>query len=229
MKITILTLFPELFHPFLETSIIGRASKKGFVEFNLINIRNFGNGKHRVVDGRPYGGGVGMVLRVDVLAKALAGVKTAGSYVILASASGKLFNQGRAQKLSYQDHLIVICGRYEGVDERFIDKYVDEEISIGDFVLTGGEIPAMAIIDTVARLIPKVLEKEQATLEESFSPEIGGLLEYPQYTRPAVFKGLKVPKTLLSGNHQEIAKWRKFRSLRKTKKVRPDLLLIQTD
>lgn len=219
MKISIITLFSEVFQPILNSSILKRAQQKGKVTFEFINLRNFGEGKHKQVDDRPYGGGVGMVLRADVLAKAL---RSAGQgKVILTSASGKPFKQQDAQRLSKLDHLIIVCGHYEGVDQRFIDKYVSEEISIGDYVLTGGEIPAMVIVDSVVRLIPGVLEKEEATQNESFS---GRFLEHPQYTRPETFEGKKVPEVLLSGNHQEIAKWRRERSLERTKEARPDLL-----
>lgn len=227
MKISILTLFPEVFQPILEASIIGRAKSKGLVEYNLINIRAFGEGVHQVIDGRPYGGGVGMVFKPDILSKALKSVVSqlpTTNYklqTILMSASGTPFKQDKAWEFSKLDHLIIICGHYEGVDQRFIDKYVDEEISIGDFVLTGGEIPAMAVIDATIRLIPKVLNKEEAVIEESFT---NNLLEYPQYTRPEDFEGIKVPEVLLSGNHAEIKKWRLNKSIEKTKKVRPDLL-----
>lgn len=219
MKISIITLFPEVFDPILNSSILKRAQNKNKVSFEIINLRDFGEGKHQAVDDRPYGGGAGMILKPDVLAKA---VKKAGKgKIILTSASGKPYKQQMAQKLSKLDHLVIICGHYEGVDQRFIDKHVDEEISIGDYVLTGGEIPTMVIIDSIVRLIPGVLEKAEAIQEESFSE---GLLEYPHYTRPEVFEKAKVPEVLLSGNHAEIAKWRKEKSLQKTKKVRPDLL-----
>ena len=225
MLISIITLFPEVFDPILNTSILKRAQMKGKVTFELINLRDFGEGKHQVVDDRPYGGGPGMILKADVLTKALSSViKTptaVGDLVILTSASGKPYKQKAAQKLSKLNHLIIICGHYEGVDQRFIDKYIDEEISIGDYVLTGGEIPAMVIADSVVRLIPEVLKKPEAVTEESFSD---GLLEYPQYTRPEEFEAKLVPKVLLSGNHQEIEKWRQKKSIEKTKKVRPDLM-----
>ena len=237
MKISIITLFPEVFNPILNTSILKRAQNKGKVKFELINLRDFGEGKHQVVDERPYGGGVGMMLRADILAKALMYIVNRKSiigkskkrytindkpYTILTSASGKPYKQANAQRLSKLGHLIIICGHYEGVDQRFIDKYVSEEISIGDYVLTGGEIPAMVIIDSIVRVIPGVLKKPEAVEEESFSNS--QLLEYPQYTRPEVFEGLRVPQVLLSGNHGQIAKWKKAQSLKKTKKVRPDLL-----
>ncbi len=225
MKITILTLFPELFEDFFATSMIGRAVKKGILEVDLVNLRDFGEGVHQVVDGRPFGGGPGMVFRADILAKAykfiLAKNPDTKLYTILTSAGGKTFNQKIAKDLSQMDNLVIVCGHYEGIDERFTEKYVDEEISIGDYVLTGGELPAMVIVDAAVRLIPGVLNKEESTLEESFSEN---LLEYPQYTRPEEFEGLKVPSILLSGNHQEIAKWRKDQAINKTKKVRPDLI-----
>ena len=219
MKISIITLFPEVFDSILNTSILKRAQQKGKVIFKLINLRDFGEGKHKRVDDRPYGGGAGMVLRADILAAALSSLKKGRA--VLTSASGKPYNQTKARELSKLDHIIVICGHYEGVDQRFIDKYVDAEISIGDFVLTGGEIPAMVIVDSVTRLIPGVLEKPEATINESFTEN---LLEGPQYTRPEEFEGSKVPEVLLSGNHAEIEKWRQQKSLEKTKKNRPDLL-----
>lgn len=225
MKISIITLFPEVFQPILNTSILLRAQKKSLVEFELINLRDFGAGNHKIVDGRPYGGGAGMVLRVDILAKAINMIvkKTKKQpYIILTSASGKPYKQKMAQKFSKLEHIVIVCGHYEGVDQRFADKFVSEEISIGDYVLTGGEIPAMVIIDTVTRLIPKVLKKPEATKDESFSQR---LLEYPQYTRPEEFAGKQVPAVLLSGNHSEIKKWRAQKSLEKTKKIRPDLLI----
>lgn len=226
MKISILTLFPNLFDPFLSTSILGRAFKKGLVEYEVIDIRQFGEGKHKVVDSRPFGGGAGMVLRTDILAKAWQSIISPSTinhkpYTILMSASGTPFTQAKAKSLSKIEHLIIVCGHYEGVDQRFIDKFVDEEISIGDYVLTGGEIPAMVITDAVVRLIPKVLVKVEATEDESFTR---GTLEYPQYTRPESFKGQKVPEVLLSGNHQEIKKWREEQAVKKTKQIRPDLI-----
>ena len=219
MKLSIITLFPEVFHPILNSSILKRAQEKGLVNFKLINLRDFGEGKHQQVDDRPYGGGAGMVLRADILAKAVHKVRS--HKIILMSASGKPYKQTKAREFSKLKHLIIVCGHYEGIDQRFIDKYVDEEISIGDYVLTGGEVPAMVIIDSITRLIPGVLQKPEAIINESFSE---GLLEYPQYTRPEEFEGEKVPEVLLSGNHAEIKKWRSQKSLEKTKKIRPDLL-----
>ncbi|KKR81235.1 MAG: tRNA (guanine-N(1)-)-methyltransferase [Candidatus Daviesbacteria bacterium GW2011_GWA1_41_61] len=229
MKITVITLFPEIFEPVLNTSILKRAKDKGLVEYNLLDLRQFGEGKHQVVDDRPFGGGPGMVLKPDVLAKAwqaAAKPQTANHkpYTILMSASGFPFKQSKAQKFTQFDHLMIVCGHYEGVDQRFVETYVDEEISIGDYVLTGGELPAMVVIDATVRLIPKVLKKEAATEDESFAKLNAGILEYPQYTRPESFENSRVPKVLLSGNHQQIAHWRKVQSLEKTQKIRPDLL-----
>lgn len=233
MKFSIITLFPEVFDPILNSSILKRAQKKGLVEFELINLRQFGEGVHQVVDDKPYGGGVGMVLKANVLAKAISNIKFPSASArallisnikcrtILTSASGAPYSQKKARELSNLEHIILVCGHYEGVDQRFIDKYVDEEISIGDYVLTGGEIPTMAIIDSITRLIPGVLEKKEATLKESFE---NGLLEHPQYTRPEQFEGEKVPEVLLSGHHQNVENWRDEQSIRKTKKIRPDLL-----
>jgi tRNA (guanine37-N1)-methyltransferase len=223
LKISIITLFPEIFAPILNHSILGRAQKKGLFEFELINLRDFGEGLHKVVDGRPYGGGAGMVLKADILAKALKSVvvNDPKSKILLMSASGLTYTQSKARELSHLEHIIIICGHYEGVDQRFIDKYVDEEISIGDYVVTGGELPAMIVADSVVRLIAGVLEKEEATLEESYE---NNLLEYSHYTRPQEFEGQSVPEILLSGNHAQIAKWRKEESIKKTKKQRPDLL-----
>lgn len=229
MKIIVLTLFPEIFQPVLSSSILGRAAQKKLVEYQLINIRDFGQGVHSQVDDRPYGGGVGMILKPDVLAKAWKSAarklqdksKLVKPYTILMSASGSLFNQNKAQTYSKLENLILVAGHYEGVDQRFIEHYVDEEISIGDYVLTGGEIPAMVVIDALTRLVPQVLLKSQATEEESFS---NNLLEYPQYTRPLNFEGSKIPEILLSGNHAEIKKWRSEQSYLRTKQARPDLI-----
>lgn len=227
MKITIITLFPEIFPDFLNFSILKRAQKKGLVEFEVVNLRDFGIGKHKTVDDRPYGGGAGMILKPDVLEKA---VKSLGSHlkggklnmkVIMTSASGTTFKQDSAKSLSGLEHLILICGHYEGVDQRFIDKYVDMEISIGDYVLTGGELPALVIADAVTRLLPGVLEKPEATQDESFSG-FSLLLEYPQYTRPEESIGTQVPKILLSGDHKKIADWRKLKSREKTAKLRAE-------
>lgn len=221
MKISIITLFPDMFESVLNTSILKRAQQKGLVEYEIINLRDFGTGSHQIVDDSPYGGGAGMVLKADILAEAVKSVKTEDSKVFLTSASGTTYTQKKARALTAEKHIIIICGHYEGVDQRFIDKYVDEEISIGDYVLTGGELPAMILADSITRLISGVLEKEGATENESHE---NGLLEHPHYTRPEEFEGIKVPDVLVSGNHKKIEEWRQEESLKKTKKVRPDLL-----
>lgn len=224
MKISIITLFPEIFEPFLNTSIVGRAQKKGLVTFDLVNIRKFGIGVHQIVDDKPFGGGTGMIFKPDVLTaalKSISGWDDVQTTIIVTSASGKTYQQTIARKFSDSKHLIIICGHYEGIDQRFIDKYVHEEISIGDYVLTGGELPALIITDSVIRLVKGVLEKDDATINESFE---NGLLEHPHYTRPAIFEGMEVPKVLTSGNHQEIENWKKETSLAKTKLKRPDLI-----
>ena len=227
MKISVITLFPQVFTPLLNTSILDKAQKQGKLKVNLVDLRKFGIGKYRQVDDRVYGGGVGMVLRIEPVVKAIEKIKKRESKIILLTPQGKTFNQKTALRLAKEKHLVLICGKYEGVDER-VRKLVDEEISIGDYVLSGGEIAAMSVIDSIARLLPGVLDKE-ATALESFSPLTINhkrltLLEPPQYTRPENYEGMIVPKILLSGNHQEIAKWRSQESLRKTKKLRPDLL-----
>jgi len=223
LKIDILTLFPEMFTGPFDSSIIKRAKDKGLVEINIHNLRDWGLGKHKTVDDRPYGGGVGMVLMIEPLYNALKSLRpqTANHrpLVILTTPQGKVFTQKIAKKLSKEKSLLIICGHYEGYDERIRD-LADEELSIGDYVLTGGELPAMVITETVTRLLPGVLEKPDAVKNESFSP----LLEYPQYTRPENFKGKRVPKVLLSGHHAEIEKWRVKQALKRTKKRRPDLL-----
>jgi tRNA (guanine37-N1)-methyltransferase len=239
MKISILTLFPEMFQGPFELSIVKRAQEKRLIEINLINIRNFGIGKHKIVDDTPYGGGTGMILRPDVLHEAIQNTKLKinkkwkmkngknTEKVILLSASGKTYNQKKAKELAGIDHLILICGHYEGVDER-IKNYIDEEISIGDYITTGGEIPSMLITDSITRLIPGVL-KPGVTDTESFSlneAEHQTYLEYPHYTKPLEYNGLKVPEVLLTGNHKKIIEWRIQQAEEKTKKIRPDLLKL---
>ena len=219
MKFDILTLFPEMFE-ILKLSIIGRAMKKDLIEINLVNIRDFSKDKHKKVDDTPYGGGAGMVIRPDVVYDAYKSVKKEGAKVIYLTPQGKPLNQTKVEKLSKEEHLILLCGHYEGIDQRVLDEIVDEEISIGDYVLTGGELPAMVLVDSVSRYIDGVL-KDGSTKEESFSE---GLLEYPQYTRPEVFLDKKVPEVLISGHHENINKWRKEESIQITKKKRPDLL-----
>ena len=219
MKFDILTLFPEMFAP-LEQSIIGRAVENNRIEINLTNIRDFSKDKHKKVDDTPYGGGKGMVIRPDVVYDAYESVKYENAKVIYMSPKGKVLNQEKVKELSKENHLIILCGHYEGIDQRVLDEIVDEEISIGDYVLTGGEIPAMVLADSVSRYVEGVLS-EGSTSEESFSD---GLLEYPQYTRPEEFRGKKVPEVLISGHHENIKKWREEKSLEITKKNRPDLL-----
>ena len=219
MKFDVLTLFPEMFE-ILNHSIIGKAIEKDLIDINLINIRDFSKDKHKKVDDTPYGGGAGMVMKPDVVYDAYQSIKDKNAKVIYMSPQGKPLNQKKVEELSKENHLIILCGHYEGIDQRVLDKIVDEEISIGDYVLTGGEIPAMVLIDSVSRYVEGVL-KEDSIKEESFS---NGLLEYPQYTRPEVFEGMKVPEILLSGHHENIEKWRKEKSLEMTKKKRPDIL-----
>ena len=219
MKFDVLTLFPEMFEP-LNSSIIGRAKEKNLIEINLINIRDFSKDKHKKVDDTPYGGGAGMVMMPDVVYDAYKSVEDKNAKVIYMSPQGKKLTQKKVEELAKNKHLIILCGHYEGIEQRVIDKIVDEEISIGDYVLTGGELPAMVLIDSVSRYSDGVITKE-STNEESFT---NGLLEYPQYTRPEVFEGEKVPEVLLSGHHANIEKWRKEKSLEITAKKRPDLL-----
>ena len=219
MKFDVLTLFPEMFKS-LDESIIGRAVEKGLIEINLINIRDFSKNKHKKVDYTPYGGGAGMVLMPDVVYDAYSSVKDENAKVIYLSPQGKVLNQNKVKELSKENHLILLCGHYEGIDQRVLDEIVDEEISIGDYVLTGGELPAMVLIDSVSRYVEGVLS-EDSTKEESFS---NNLLEYPQYTRPEEFRGRKVPEVLISGHHENIKKWREQKSLEVTKQKRPDLL-----
>jgi tRNA (guanine37-N1)-methyltransferase len=216
MRIDILTLFPKMFKGPLDESIIKRAQEKNLATINIHNLRRWAKDKRKTVDDRPFGGGTGMVLMVEPIYKALKELRKKNSKVILLTPQGNVFNQKTAKKLSKLDHLILICGHYEGVDERAREHLVDEEVSIGDYVLTGGELPAMVITEAVVRLVPRVLKKPEATKNESFS-KLETPLEYPQYTRPADFRGWKVPKILFSGNHQKIRKWRKEKSLEKTR------------
>ena len=219
MQFNVLTLFPEMFEP-IKQSIIGKAMEKGLIKINLIDIRDFSKDKHKKVDDTPYGGGAGMVIRPDVVYDAYKSIKSENAKVIYMTPQGKTLNQEKVIELSKQENLILLCGHYEGIDQRVIDEIVDEEISIGDYVLTGGEIPAMVLIDSVSRYIEGVLTPE-STDEESFS---NNLLEYPQFTRPEEFMGNKVPEVLISGHHENIKKWRQEKSLEITKNKRPDLL-----
>lgn len=219
MKFDILTLFPEMFEP-MKQSIIGRAIEKELLEINFINIRDFSKDKHKKVDDTIYGGGAGMLIKPDVVWDAYQSVKSEKSKVIYLSPQGKTLCQSKVEELAREKHLILLCGHYEGIDQRIIDKIVDEEISIGDYVLTGGEIPAMVLIDSVSRYIEGVINFE-STSEESFSK---GLLEYPQYTRPENFLGIQVPEILKSGHHENIEKWRRKEAIKTTYIKRPELL-----
>lgn len=254
MKFSIITLFPEMVRGFFEDSIIKKAQEKGSVEIEIIDLRDFATDAHGTVDDRPYGGGAGMVIRADVVTQAIHSMRNEelemrNSRVILTSAKGKSYNQKKAEELSKLDHIIIVAGHYEGFDERIMP-HIDEEISMGEFVMTGGEIPAAAIVDSVVRLLPGVLKKSDATQEESFFEmavdelmEVCGedetlgllkkhhirhvrLLEYPHYTRPAEFEGKGVPEVLQNGNHEEIRKWRIREAYQQTKAKRPDLLDI---
>lgn len=219
MVIDILTLFPESFAP-LGESIIKRAQESGKIKINIINIRDFSQDKHKKCDDYPFGGGAGMLMMAQPVCDAVESVLDEKSHIVMASPSGQTFNAKIAEELSKEEHLIFICGHYEGIDERVVDIFKPQQISIGDYVLTGGELPTMVIIDALCRFVDGVISNDSLQ-EESFS---NNLLEYPQYTRPSVFRGLSVPDVLLSGNHQEIAAWRGEQALEKTKKLRPDLL-----
>ena len=220
MKITILTLFPEIIESYFKNSIMARAIEKGLIEYNVVNIRDFALDKHKNCDDYPYGGGAGMVLKPEPLALALDSVGAAGKRTVYPSPSGKLLKQEYASDLSKEKELVFICGRYEGIDQRVIDSYVDDEICIGDYILSSGEVAALTVIDCVYRLLDGVISRDSLE-EESFA---NGLLEYPQYTRPEEFRGMKVPDILLSGHHENIRKWRREKSLEKTENYRPDLL-----
>ncbi len=222
MRFDILTLFPDMFSP-LRESILGRAIEKGLVQIQVVNIRDFALDKHRVVDDTPYGGGQGMVMKVEPIGRAIEGIKSENpsAWTIYLSPQGRPFNQEMALSLSSRPHLILLCGRYEGVDERVRELFVDEEVSIGDYILTGGEFAAMVVIDAVSRLLPGALGSERSAQEDSF---FDSLLEYPQYTRPSNFEGSSVPGVLLSGNHSAISVWRRQKALERTAARRPDLL-----
>ncbi|MFZ7111352.1 MAG: tRNA (guanosine(37)-N1)-methyltransferase TrmD [Desulfatiglandales bacterium] len=223
MRFDILTLFPGLFSSFLHESIIGRAFKKGLLDIRLTDIRSFARGGHKVTDDRPYGGGTGMVMKAGPIFRALESIERdlKDSLVILLTPQGRTFDQDTAWELSQVQHIVLICGRYEGVDERVRTGPVDLELSIGDYVLSGGELGAMIVVDAVSRLIPGVLGNEESTREDSFED---GLLEYPQYTRPRVFRDKEVPEVLLSGDHEKIRIWRRTEALKRTLQRRPDLL-----
>jgi tRNA (guanine37-N1)-methyltransferase len=222
MRIDLLTLFPEFFASPLSQSMLHRAQVQGAVTYTVINLRDFAADRHQVTDDRPFGGGPGMVMKIEPLAAAIRATKAADpeTRVILLGPGGAAFNQAKARELAGQSHLLLICGHYEGVDDR-IHFYIDEELSIGDYILTGGEIPALIVADAVTRLLPGVLGGEGATEEESFQE---GLLEYPHYTRPRVFEAREVPQVLLEGDHQRIARWRRQQAMARTVLRRPDLL-----
>jgi tRNA (guanine37-N1)-methyltransferase len=227
MRVDVVTLFPELFAGFLATSFVARAIEGGQLAVRFRSPRDFGLGKHRSVDDTPYGGGSGMVMRVDVLCAAMdsldadapEGVK---AHRALLTPQGRVLGQAKVRELSGREAVMLVCGRYEGFDDR-VRAHVNEEISLGDFVMTGGEVAAMAVVDACARLLPGVLGNEASTIDESHSPETGGLLEYPHYTRPAEFRGVRVPEVLVGGNHAEIARWRRDQAVARTRERRPDL------
>jgi tRNA (guanine37-N1)-methyltransferase len=223
MRFDVLTIFPDMFNTPLSEGVLGRAVKKGLVDARIVNIRDFARGVHKNTDDRPYGGGDGMVMKAGPIYRALKSIERVNgrSLVILLSPQGKTFDQATAWELSSWDQIILICGRYEGVDERIRKICIDRELSMGDFILSGGELGAMVVMDAISRLIPGVLGGERSNLEDSFEE---GLLEYPQYTRPRVFLGEEVPAVLLSGDHERIRVWRRAKSLKRTRDRRPDLL-----
>ena len=223
MRFDILTLFPDLFSPFLHTGVLGRAVEKGLVDVRLTNIRSFARGSHNVTDDRPYGGGSGMIMKPGPIVRALESIDRVdgSSFVVLLTPQGQTFEQSMAWELARADQLVLICCRCEGVDERVRSDQIHMEVSIGDYVLSGGELGALVIIDAVSRLVPGVLGGERSNLEDSFQ---NGLLEYPHYTRPRSFRGKEVPPILLSGDHEKIRLWRRTESLKRTLERRPDLL-----
>jgi len=221
MKIDVLTLFPAMFAGPLDESIVKRAREAGLLDLKIHNLRDWTHDRHKTVDDRPFGGGPGMLLKVEPLFEAIESLQREKTKVILLSPSGRKFTQEIAREMAQQEDIILVCGSYEGFDERVREALADDELSIGDYVLTNGALPAMVVIDAVARLLPGVLGDDESSHDESFSH---GLLEYPQYTRPAEFRGMKVPEVLLSGNHAEIEKWRREQAKLRTEKQRPDLL-----
>ena len=220
MKVDVLTLFPPMFSGPLDVSIVQRARSAGLVELAIHNLRDWTHDRHKTVDDKPFGGGPGMVLKPEPLFEAIEVLRRESTQVILMSPDGERLDQALARELSELDHLLIVCGSYEGVDERVRDSLIDREVSIGDYVLTNGGLPAMVLIDAVTRLLPGALGDEQSAADESFSH---GLLEYPQYTRPAEYRGMRVPEVLLSGNHAQIAQWRAEQSRLRTRERRPDL------
>jgi tRNA (guanine37-N1)-methyltransferase len=221
LRIDIVTLFPGMFRGPFDESIVARASKAGVVEIKLHNLRDWTHDRHRTVDDRPFGGGAGMVLKPEPLFEAVEALRRDESHVVLLTPQGRVLDQQLASELAARAHLILVCGHYEGIDERFREHAVDTEISIGDYVLSGGELPAMVLVDTVVRLLPGALGSAESAHDESHAD---GLLEYPQYTRPADFRGWRVPDVLVSGNHAEVERWRRAQSVERTRRRRPDLL-----
>ena len=225
MKIDVLTLFPEMFAGPLDVSVVARARKAGLVDLNVRNLRDWTHDRHKTVDDRPFGGGPGMVLKPEPVFEAVEALADEQTRVVMMAPTGRAFTQAWARELAAEPHLLILCGSYEGFDER-IRTVIDDELSIGDYVLTNGGLPAMVVIDAVTRLIPGVLGDDESAADESFSH---GLLEYPHYTRPAEFRGMKVPEVLLSGNHAEIEKWRREQAKRRTSERRPDLMRKRSD
>lgn len=221
MKFEIITLFPELIDLYAKNGIIGRAVENKLFQIDYVNLRDYSQDKHKKVDDYPYGGGPGMLLKPEPMFSALDAIKKHNSYIIYLSPKGSLFNQNKAKELAGKEHIVLIPGHYEGIDQRIIDKCVDEEISVGDYVLTSGELPALMIIDAVGRLLPGVLGSDESSIEESHS---SNLLEYPQYTRPESYMGLEVPDILLSGHHKNIEEWRLFKAIEITLERRPDMI-----
>jgi len=223
IKFNIITLFPEMFHSPLNESILKKAQEKNLLQINLFNLRDFAEGKHKVTDDYPYGGGVGMLMKPEPIIKAIESIKAekGESKVVLMTPQGKSLNHANVKAFSNEDSLIIVCARYEGIDERVRQYYIDEEISIGDYILTGGEIPAMVLIDAVVRYIPGVIGGKGAVENDSF---VNSLLEHPQYTRPANFRGMEVPEVLLSGNDRCIREWQHKEALKRTLERRPDIL-----
>lgn len=224
MRISIITLFPEYFRSPLEVSLVGRAIDAGILDIDLVDLRTYGKGRHRQVDDTPFGGGPGMVMMVEPLARALESVSDA--HRVLFTPSGRRLDQATLERWSQLTHLALVCGRYEGVDQRVADHLVDEEVSVGDFILAGGDVAALAVVEGVARLLPGVLGNADSAVFESFRD---GLLEEPQYTRPAEFRGWRVPEVLLSGDHRRIAQWRQDQRVQRTRERRPDLLQDNND
>ena len=223
MKIDVLTLFPGMFAGPLDESIVKRARGAGLLDLTIHNLRDYTHDRHKTVDDKPFGGGPGMLLKPEPIFEAVESLARENTRIILLSPSGRKFDQGIARELAQQEHLLLVTGHYEGFDERIREALADDELSIGDYVLTNGALPAMVVIDAVTRLLPGALGDDTSSHEESFSPAFAGL-EYPQYTRPAEFRGMKVPEVLVSGNHTEIAKWRAEQARLQTKKRRPDLI-----